>query len=176
MAVVGYFNPRRDTIKQLEGFNAEQCSYIYHSEHDLLENASEGDVVVLDGLTSAGEDLEHALAFLHRVHERGLDFVCVEDALDSRSTQELYPLVEAMYKVAVQQARERRAGQGDATTVPVGAPRRGGRGRAAIAPETVDEALRRYEGGETVRVICEELGLSQGTLYRYARERGISRK
>lgn len=176
MAVVGYFNPNRDTITQLDAFNQWQCSHIYHSERDLLENAAEGDVVILVDLSCAGRTLEESLAFLHRLHEHGLQFVCAGDDLDSRSSDDVMRVLEAIYKMVQVEARDKRAAakaEGDSDEPK---PHRGGgRGRVPIDEATIDEALKRYESGDTVRVICEELGLSQGTLYRYARERGVSR-
>lgn len=172
MATVGFFNSAADPVAQLDAFNGQQCEYIYHDEAGLFQNAQPGDVVVFDSLSAAGSDLEEALAFIHRLVEHELGFVFVNDGLDTRTSEGLGKVMEAMYKLVQSQPRHRtrtrqaRSSEGKSE---------GGRGRAPIAPEIVDQALARYAQGDTVHAICEELGLSQGTLYRYIRDRGVTR-
>lgn len=174
MATVGFFNATADPVAQLDAFNGQQCAFIYHDEASLYQNAQPGDVVVFHDLSGAGADLETALAFIHRLLEHELGFVFVEDGLDTRESEDLGNVLEAMYKLVQAQpkrrARPRAARSGDGTT-----KSEGGRGRAPIAPEVIDEALTRYTNGDTVHSICEDLGLSQGTLYRYIRDRGVTR-
>lgn len=176
MATVGYFNSAVDPVVQLDAFNSQQCEYIYHDEASLFQGAQAGDVVVFHDLSSAGTDLDAALAFVHRLNEHQLGFVFVEDGLDTRSTEGLGGVMEAMYNLVQSQAKRGRA---RTRTVKAGEPsgrtEASGRGRSPIAPEVIDQALARYVQGDTVHSICEELGLSQGTLYRYIRERGVKR-
>lgn len=176
MSTVGYFNSAVDPVVQLDAFNSQKCDYIYHDEAGLFQNAQAGDVVVFHDLSDAGADLEAALGFIHRLNEHELGFVFVEDGLDTRSSGDLGSVMEAMYKLVQAQAKRSRPRTRTArTSDSAGRGEGGGRGRAPIAPEVIDEALSRYAQGDTVHSICEELGLSQGTLYRYIRERGVTR-
>lgn len=173
MATVGYFNAAADPVAQLDAFNGQQCEYIYHDEASLFQNAQPGDVVVLQDLSVAGEDLEAALGFVHRLIAHDLGFFFVEDGLDSRSSEDLGSVIEAMYKLV--QAQPKRRTRSRAAKTDEAGKSEGGRGRAPIAPEVIEQALNRYVQGDTVHSICEDLGLSQGTLYRYIRERGVTR-
>lgn len=174
MATVGFFDSQRDSLPQLDAFNSEHCAYIYHDESTLFDNAQEGDVVVVESLSCAGHDLAAALGFVHRLTQHGLGFVFVADGLDTRVSQDLPGVMEAMYQLVLNQGRGGSEGPSD---TPKAAPaRHGGRGRAPIAPEVIDEALARYQRGDAIKDICGGLGLSQGTLYRYVRERGVTRQ
>lgn len=174
MAIVGYFNPKRDSVSQLDAFNSQQCEYIYHDEETLFENTHGGDVVVVEALSCAGADLVSALGFVHRLAQHGIGFVSVGDQLDSRTSEDLPRVMEAMYQLTKNQPRQpsETSGTGSGTSTSI---RHGGRGRVPVAPEVIDEALARYQRGDTVKAICEELGFSQGTLYRYIKQRGVTR-
>lgn len=172
MATVGFFNAQGDSIAQLDAFNNEQCEHIYHDERSLFEGTQPGDVVVFSDLSAAGEGLEDALALVHRLKEHELGFVFVKDGLDSRSSEDLGNVMDAMYNlVKTERKRQVHTGAGSSE----GSSRRGGGRRPRISPEVIDEALSRYAQGETVHSLCEEYGFSQGTIYRYIRERGITR-
>lgn len=172
MATVGYFDTSSDSVSQLDAFNDQQCAYIYHDEATLFDNAQEGDVVVVKDLSCAGKDLSAALGFAHRLAEHGLGFVSVGDGLDTRTSGELAAVLEAMYRLVLSQPRT--AERPEAASKESASAT--GHRRSSIAPEVIDEALERYQRGDTIKSICEELGLSQGTLYRYARQRGVTRE
>lgn len=173
MATVGFFNSQGDSIAQLDAFNNEQCEHIYHDERSLFEGTQEGDVVVFSDLSAAGDSLDEALALVHRLKDHGLGFVFVKDGLDTRSSQDLGNVMDAMYNL-VKTERKRQVRSG-AAAAPAAPAKRGGGRRPRISPEVMDEALSRYAQGETVHSLCEEYGFSQGTIYRYIRERGITR-
>lgn len=172
MATIGFFSEKSDARDQLDAFNAVHCDRFEYDVDTLLAGVQPGDVVVFHEFYNAGPTLRDALGVIERLREKGAEFVCNGSNLDTRTSPAVYETIDAIYKLA--QAEPKRAtrrrtasAEGEAT---------GHRGRAGLAPETVDEALSRYQAGESVKSVCTAMGISQGTLYKYIRERGITRE
>lgn len=187
MANVGFFNTDFDPKTQLDAFNAAGCEHIYYDRDELMGNVHEGDVIVLHEMYCAGGTLAEALEFLAGLQETGVDFVCEGSELDSRTSEDVYRTLGAILKLAKNEGgRAKRPGRrvsrarvdADATNADgMGvAETVGRRGRAGVSSEVVDRAIELYQAGTSVKDICEQVGMSQGTLYKYLRERGISRK
>lgn len=179
MATVGFFSSDFDPKAQLDTFNAAKCEHIYYDQHELLLSVERGDVVVLHDMYCAGKTLTEVLEFLGELAETEADFVCKSAELDSRTSADVYRTLGAVLKLAKAEPkrpakRAPRAAASDGATT--GAPSTGRRGRATVSPEAVDHAIELYQSGTNVKDVCAEVGLSQGTLYKYLRERGISRK
>lgn len=179
MATIGFFSEKSDPKAQLDAFNAVHCDRFEYDTTTLLQNVQAGDVVVFHEFFNAGGSMREALGVIEQLHERGADFVCNGSDLDSRTSPDVYRTIDAIYKLAlaepkpaVRAARRRATVEADGS---VAAPRASHRGRAGIAPEIVNAALERYQAGESVKSVCEAVGISQGTLYKYIRERGVSR-
>ncbi len=178
MANLGYFNANFDPKTQLDAFNAIKCEHIYYDEAELFEAVKPGDVVILHELYCAGSTLVDALGFLNKLGSADAEFICIGSGLDSRVSKEVYRTLDAIYKFAQSEPkatrrRTRTAASGDSTASGDGSHRRG---RASVDPSAVDHAIELYQSGASVKDVCQEVGLSQGTLYKYLRERGVSRK
>lgn len=177
MSVIGFFSDKSDAKAQLDAFNAVHCDHFEYDVKSLLDTVQAGDVVVFHEFYNAGPSMRDALAVIESIHDRGADFVCNGSDLDSRTSPDVYRTIDAIYKLALEEPKpeavprhrvERAAAGGRATAG-------GRRGRASIDAAIIDEALERYKNGEPVKAVCEAAGISQGTLYKYVRARGIKR-
>lgn len=177
MATVGFFNADFDSKAQLDTFNAAKCEHIYYDHDDLLLSVERGDVVVLHDMYCAGRTLTEVLEFLDELSETEADFVCASAGLDSRTSGDVYRTLAAVLKLAkAEPKRPAKRAPRSASGTAAGTSGSSRRGRATVSPETVDRAIELYQSGTNVKDVCAEVGLSQGTLYKYLRERNISRK
>lgn len=177
MSNLGFFNAGFGPKAQLDAFNAVKCEHIFYDEKDLMSILAPGDVVVMCDLPCAGASLVDALAFLLGLEAAGADFVCVQPDLDSRRSKEVYRTLAALQKLALAEPKTARRRTRQASGASEGEGEGGHRrGRASVDAATVDRALELYQAGTSVKDVCQEVGLSQGTLYKYLRERGISRR
>lgn len=175
MATYGFFNDKADSEEQLDAFNAQHCDFIYYDVKKLLDAVGEGDVVVFNELYDASPSLLGALGLVRQIREKGAAFVCVGSDLDSRTSDDVYKTLDALYKLAEAEAANAKASARAASAPARKAPSGKRRGRGGIAPEVIDEALESYQAGESVKNVCAAYGISQGTLYKYIRERGVKR-
>jgi DNA invertase Pin-like site-specific DNA recombinase len=143
------------------GANAERTAL-----NAALEYVRPDDTLVVWRLDRLGRSLRHLIHVVNTLHERGVGFQSLVEAIDTTTPtgQFFLHVTGAFAELERNLIRER-------TMAGLVSARRRGRcgGRPkAIAPETFAMALQLYEARTTpVQRICQRLGIARRSFYRY---------
>ncbi len=171
---------------QVEALKKAGCKKIYRdvasgarSErpalNDMIENLRAGDVLVIWKLDRLGRSLNHLIAVVNELMERGVGLKSIKDPIDTTTPQGRlsFNLFASLAEFERDLIRERtQAGLSAARA----RGRRGGRpkGMPKKAEPTACAAETLYLAGElSVQQIADKLGISKSTLYSYLRHRGV---
>jgi DNA invertase Pin-like site-specific DNA recombinase len=140
------------------------------SERPLLKEAlayaRSGDTIVVWRLDRLGRSLQHLIATVSDLRDRGVGFRSLTEQIDTTTSGG-----KLIFHVFGALAEFERDLIGERTHAGLAAARArgrtGGRPRALVDPKQLALAQRLYEDGETdVATICRTLGISRATLYR----------
>jgi DNA invertase Pin-like site-specific DNA recombinase len=141
------------------------------SERPLLKEAlayaRKGDTIVVWRLDRLGRSLQHLIATVADLRDRGVGFRSLTEQIDTTTSGG-----KLIFHVFGALAEFERDLIGERTHAGLAAARArgrtGGRPRALTDPKQLALARRLYADGETdVATICRTLGVSRATLYRY---------
>ena len=142
----------------------------------LLEDAREGDTVVIWKLDRLGRSLAHLVETVNALSVRGIGLKSLNDPIDTTTPQGrfVFNLFASLSEFERDLSRERtHAG----LTAARARGRKGGRpkGLATKALSTASAAETLYRGGKlTGQQIADQLNISKSTLYAYLRYRGVA--
>ena len=142
----------------------------------LLEDAREGDTVVIWKLDRLGRSLAHLVDTVNALSARGVGLKSLNDPIDTTTPQGrfVFNLFASLSEFERDLIRERtQAG----LTAARARGRKGGRpkGLATKALSTASAAETLYRGGKlTGQQIADQLNISKSTLYAYLRHRGVA--
>lgn len=165
---------------QLDALNKAGCERIYQ-EHasgknterkelsKMLDALREGDVIVvykLDRISRSVQDLE---SLARRFQEQGIEFVSLSDQIDTSTAMGrfFFHVMSAISELEHDIIVER-------TKAGLEAARARGKrgGRKALEKRKIKQMLALYDSKEmSVSEICETVGVSKPTLYKYVHER-----
>jgi len=141
-------------------------------ERDGLEETlgflREGDVLVVWKLDRLGRSLKHLMEVVQRLEQRGIGFRSLQESLDTTTSggRLIFHVFGALAEFERDLIRERtQAGLASARA----RGRMGGRPRAMDAKQAAIAQSLRQDPERTVKEICETLGISPATFYRYTR-------
>ncbi|TFB12102.1 recombinase family protein [Candidatus Marinimicrobia bacterium MT.SAG.3] len=143
------------------------------SERPKLEEAlnfmRDGDTLVVWRLDRLGRSLKHLIEIINHLHDRGLYFKSLTENIDtvSSSGKLIFHIFGALAEFERNIISERtKAGLKAARA----RGRQGGRPRS-IDDRTIEMAKRLInEGSNSISEICQNLGISRASLYRYLKE------
>lgn len=134
----------------------------------LLEKLKMGDTLVVKNLTCLARSIHNLLHILELLHKRNIDFISIEDEIDTRTDSGLFiksirsickfdkSLISERTKAGILQARR--------NGIPIGKPI----GLSKQAKKNVKIAKVQYrKKAKTVVQICKELNISRSSFYRY---------
>lgn len=168
--------PDQNLDRQMDALAAAGCERIYREKitgrsrdrpelERMLDSLREGDVVVVAKLDRIGRNTKHLIELVEGFRERGVGFVSLGDSIDTGTAagRLFFTMTAAVAQFEADLASERTL-EGLASARARG--RKGGRPR--LDAESVDHALRLYDGGGfTMAEITAMTGVSKTTLYRY---------
>ena len=176
----------QDLSLQLDALEKIGCQKIYQEKitgatrerpqlKKLLEQLSEGDVVVVWKLDRLARSLKDLVNLVNEIQEKGAGLQSLNDHIDTTTPQGklTFHLFAALAEFERDIIRER-------TNAGLAAARARGRvggrpkGLSKKAQHTAIIAENLYlEKSLMVHEICEQLSISRGTLYNYLRHRGV---
>jgi DNA invertase Pin-like site-specific DNA recombinase len=132
----------------------------------LMAYVREGDVVAVWKLDRLGRNLQHILATVKELTDRGLTLVSVTDGIDSSTAAGgmMIGVLGSLAEYERELTKERTALQ-RATARAQGT--KFGRPRKVVDSEHIATARRMKADGHTARDIAKYLGVGRATLYRY---------
>lgn len=141
---------------------------------EMLDKLREGDVVVIWKLDRLGRSLRDLVTLVQDIQDKGAGLKSLHDSIDTTTPQGklTFHLFAALAEFERDIISERtRAGLSSARA----RGRNGGRpkGLSKKAKDKAIIAASLYKEGKTVKEICEHLGFSRSTLYRYLRHEGV---
>jgi DNA invertase Pin-like site-specific DNA recombinase len=165
---------------QLDALNEAGCAKIFTDEstgskfdrkglNDALAYVRAGDTFVVWKLDRAGRSLKHLIDLLNTLREKGVEFVSLTEKIDTTTAggKLIFHLMGALAEFERDLIRERtsaglaaaraRGRQG-------GRPRKIKNGKAALAKSLYADKK------HSIDDICETLGVSRSTLYRYMKK------
>jgi len=142
------------------------------AERDGLEETlgflREGDVLVVWKLDRLGRSLKHLMEVIQGLEQRGIGFRSLQESLDTTTSggRLIFHVFGALAEFERDLIRERtQAGLASARA----RGRLGGRPRVMDAKQAAIAQSLRQDPQRTVKEICETLGISSATFYRYTR-------
>lgn len=134
----------------------------------LLDDAREGDAIVVVGIDRLGHNAGEVMATLRELGERGIVLRSLREGIDtSNATGRMVAgVLESLAELELELGRERRAAAREARRL---------RGHATGRPKALDAskaalAQRMHASGEPAPTIAAMLGVSRATIYRVLRE------
>lgn len=140
----------------------------------LLEQLRAGDVVIIWKLDRLGRSLRDLVDLVQQIQEKGAGLKSLHDHIDTTTPQGklTFHLFAALAEFERDIISERtKAGLASARA----RGRKGGRpkGLSRKAKDKAMIAATLYKQGKPVQEICEHLGFTKSTLYRYLRHEGV---
>ena len=135
----------------------------------MTEQLRAGDVVVVWKLDRLGRSTRQLIELVEGWEEAGVDFVSIQDAIDTTT-----PVGRFFFRVMASFAELERDLTSERTKAGLEAARARGRegGRPGVERDRIERAMRMYDTKQfSAREICKTCGVSQGTLYKYLKER-----
>lgn len=141
----------------------------------MVESLREGDVVVIWKLDRLGRSLKHLVELVSSLSERGIGLRSLNDPIDTTTAQGrlVFNIFASLAEFEREMTRER-------TLAGLQAARSRGRvggrpkGLSKEAQTTALAARQLYETGKfTKSEMCERLGISGSTFYKYLRAEGV---
>ncbi len=134
-----------------------------------IESLREGDTLVVWKLDRLGRSLQHLIQVINLINDRGCYFRSLQESIDTGSSggKLIFHVFGALAEFERDIIRER-------TKAGLAAAR--ARGRVGGRPRKMDQKKITYAKAlmdseeNTVDDICQELGISRATLYRYLKE------
>jgi DNA invertase Pin-like site-specific DNA recombinase len=163
---------------QLDALAKEECGKVFtetaggsrverESLKEALHYVRPGDTLVVWRLDRLGCSLKHLIETVADLRERGIGFKSLTEQIDTTTTggKLIFHVFGALAEFERDLIRERtHAGLAAARA----RGRIGGRPKALTDPKQVDLAQALYaDGRHDVATICQTLGISRATLYRY---------
>lgn len=137
--------------------------------NDLLSYLRPGDTLVVWKLDRLGRSLKHLIDLVMELNERGVMFKSLQDGIDTATPtgQFFFHITGAFAELERNLIRERTMAGLKAARA---RGRLGGRPRV-IKDEKLKMAKKLYDQNQgTVQEICDSLGMSRGTFYRYLKK------
>lgn len=141
----------------------------------MLEQAREGDIIVIWKLDRLGRSLKHLVEIIEHLNSRSIAIKSLNDPIDTTSAQGklVYNIFASLAEFEREIIRERtKAGLSAARARGRMGGRPKGLSKEAQSKACAAETLYK-ERKLTVKQICEQLGISKATLYSYLRFRGV---
>lgn len=143
--------------------------------NEMLGYLREGDVIYCESLSRISRNLTDLLEICELVNDKKASLISQkENEIDiTTASGRLWLSLAGMFAQYEKDIRAERVAEGRAAKV-----RKCGRcgGRKPIDEKKLTMAISQYESGDmTVAEICETVGMNRSTLYRYLKNRGISR-
>src|ERR687885_2031024 len=135
--------------------------------NDALSHLREGDTLVVWRLDRLGRSLRHLIDTVTTLAERGIGFKSLQESIDTTTSggKLVFHIFGALAEFEREIIRERtRAGLEAARA----RGRKGGR-RPTLTAKQLQIARQLYTAHTPVKEICETLGISRATFYRYVR-------
>jgi DNA invertase Pin-like site-specific DNA recombinase len=163
---------------QLDALTKAGCGKIYQETasgakadrpvlDEVLSYLRKGDTLIVWRLDRLGRSLKHLIEVVAALAERGIGFKSVTEQIDTTTPggKLIFHVFGALAEFERDLIRERtHAGLAAARA----RGRLGGRPRKLTDAKSLDLARTLYAGGETdIDTICQTLGISRATLYRY---------
>jgi serine recombinase len=128
------------------------------------KDLSKGDILVVHAIDRLGRDLIEVVKTVKELHERGCDIKVLSMDLDTRT-----PTGRLIFSIIAAMAQWERELIVERTRHGLAAARArgmvGGREKS-VSDEQVREAMARVQGGEVVRAVATEFGVSRQALYK----------
>ena len=163
---------------QTDALKAAGCERIFHDVAsgakderqglaEAIEYARSGDVLTVWKLDRLGRSLKHLIETVNRLHERGVGFASVQESIDTTTSggKLIFHVFGALAEFERELIRER-------TNAGLKAARARGKtgGRPKkLTPQKIEIAKAMMSDPNiNIKTICQTLGISPKTLYRYA--------
>jgi DNA invertase Pin-like site-specific DNA recombinase len=165
---------------QIDALKAQGCEDIYQEKMSgtkddrpelakLLSYARKGDIICVYKLDRLGRSTKKIIELAEELSDRGIELVSIRDKIDTTT-----PTGKAMFRMLAVLAELERDIIVERTKAGLEAARARGRkgGRPSTKKDKVETALKMYDSGDyEVMEICETVGISKPTLYRYINQR-----
>jgi DNA invertase Pin-like site-specific DNA recombinase len=135
---------------------------------EALSHLRSGDTLVVWRLDRLGRSLRHLIDTVTDLQEEGIDFKSITESIDTTTSggKLVFHIFGALAEFEREIIRERtKAG----LTAARARGRKGGR-RTALSAKQLQIARQLYDARTPVKEICETLGISRATFYRYMQE------
>lgn len=139
----------------------------------LLAQLRRGDTVIVVSLDRLARSTKQLTELMERFNAEGIQLQSLRETIDTTTPQGrmFFTFVAAIAQFERENIKERQR-EGIATARAKGVKF----GRPGTDPETMDTALRLYQGGNlSVATICERTGVSRSALYRAIDREGVTR-
>lgn len=156
---------------QTDALRAAGCAHLFTDTVSGATVDRPGDTLVIWKLDRLGRSLPHLVAIVRDLGARGVGFKSVQESLDTTTSggKLIFHLFASLAEFERDLIRER-------TTAGLSAAR--ARGRKGGRPKGVDQkkqkaalALKK-DAGHSIREICDIVGISRNTYYKYTRADG----
>jgi DNA invertase Pin-like site-specific DNA recombinase len=169
---------------QLDALTTAGCGKIYRETasgakadrpvlDEVLSYLRRGDTLVVWRLDRLGRSLKHLIEVVAALAERGIGFKSLTEQIDTTTPggKLIFHVFGALAEFERDLIRERtHAGLAAARA----RGRLGGRPKKLADPKQLDLARTLYASGETdIDTICQTLGISRATLYRYLKQHAV---
>src|SRR5919199_4126085 len=165
---------------QLSALNQAGCEQIYTDKvsgtkakrpglEQALSHLRSGDTLVVWRLDRLGRSLRHLIDTVTELQEKGIEFKSLSESIDTRTSggKLVFHIFGALAEFEREIIRER-------TNAGLAAARaRGRKGgpKYKLTPKQVAIARRLWDSHTPVKEICQTLGISRATFYRYVTSR-----
>lgn len=139
--------------------------------NELFERVAKGDIVVVESISRLGRNTLDILSIVEELNDKGVTFVSLKENMDTST-----PTGKAMFQMMCVIAELERSLIAERVREGLESAKKRGKklGRPKLDNDKVSVALRMYDSKEyTVKEIVEQVGISQGKLYKEINKRKI---
>ena len=153
-------------VDKCSGKNTDRPCY-----HEMMKTLKEGDIVVVESYSRMSRSTKDLLETVEKLNEMGVGFVSKKENIDTTTAagRMLLTIIAGINQFEREVMLERQA-EGIAAMPVVGGKKVSAKTGRGFGNQKIDVTITRRKG-ETVKEVCERLGISRNTYYRRIKEK-----